>query len=339
MPFSDFQGLFPSLCRHLQQAKLSGRVGQAYLLRGDKPSFLEEFALSWVQLAACQHPTEAGLPCGHCKPCSLFEMQTYPEMRLVRPQSKSRQITIDAIRDFDHWLHLATTPGLLKIGIISEAECLGGDAQNAFLKTLEEPPPHTMLLLLTVNARRLLPTILSRCQILSLLRNKVDYEIADQKQLYTLLAPLRRQAGAALGMKTSAALAQLFSTLHQEAENMADELTDHAWDDIDDKQIVKQLQDELTARIEAEYIRRRESLLGGLQAWFLQRLLIASRVQPQLLPHQEMLPFSQELLEHPPTPEEAEQDIRHAEELLQCLRGNVDERLALDAFCLNVSLK
>ena len=339
MRLTEFSGMFPNLCHHLLEAKRHSRAGQSYLLRGDKADFIEEFALAWAQVAACQHPEPDGSPCGQCRPCTLLEQQQYPELRILRPQSKSRLITIAAIRDFEHWLSMATPPGLLKIGLIAEAECLGTDAQNAFLKTLEEPPPQSMLLLTTTNARRLLPTIISRCQTLSLLRNRTDYEIAERKQLYQLLAPLRRQAGAALGFRTSVALSQLLAGLRKEAEAMSDELRDHRWDGNDDKKIQKQLDEELTARIEAEYVRRRESLLGGLLAWFLQRMLIASGVRADLLPHQEMLPSSESLLANPPSPDEAEQDIRYAEKLIQCLRSNVDERLALDAFCLNVSLK
>ena len=120
---------------------------------------------------------------------------------------------------------------------------------------------------------------------------------------------------------------------------MAEDLRDKRWDSVDDPRLKKQLEDDLTARIEAEYVRMRESLLGAIQAWFLQRLLIASGVKRELLPHQELLPFSEELFTRPVPQEEADRDIVLAEELASCIRGNVDERLALDSFCLNVSAK
>ena len=204
MPLSDFKESFPLLCSRLEQAKRNGRTGQAYLFLGDDPVFLEKFALAWAQTAACTGDTPTGESCGHCHPCDLFQRNCYPECLFLRPQSKSRQITVEAMRQFEYDINLAATPGLLKIGIIVEAECLGEEAQNAFLKTLEEPPPNTLLLLLTVNSRKLLPTIRSRCQTISLLRNRQNYDLAAQKGLFTVLSKLKRGAGAGIGLKTSA---------------------------------------------------------------------------------------------------------------------------------------
>ena len=339
MPLADFYAEFPLLCHRLEQAKAHGRTGQAYLLMGDDAEFLLSFAKAWAMTAACQTPSPDGRACTTCKTCSWFLRDGYPEMRIIRPQSKSRTITVDAMRDFEHWIGLAATPGFLKVGIIMEAECLGDEAQNAFLKTLEEPPPDTMLLLLTVNARKLLPTIRSRCQTLSLLRNRADLSTALKKDLFATLKPLRRQAGAVIGLQTSAKIHQLFSELHKDAEAMADDLRDKRWDAVDDPKLKKQLEDDLLARIEAEYVRMRESLLCAIQAWYLQRLLISSGVRRELLPLQELLPFSDDVFANPPSQEEADHDIALAEELASCIRGNVDERLALDSFCLNVSVK
>ena len=318
MPLSDFKESFPLLCSRLEQAKRNGRTGQAYLFLGDDPVFLEKFALAWAQTAACTGDTPTGESCGHCHPCDLFQRNCYPECLFLRPQSKSRQITVEAMRQFEYDINLAATPGLLKIGIIVEAECLGEEAQNAFLKTLEEPPPNTLLLLLTVNSRKLLPTIRSRCQTISLLRNRQNYDLAAQKGLFTVLSKLKRGAGAGIGLKTSARITAMFAELHKDAEALAEETKDHRW---------------------AEYVRLRESMLSALTAWFLQRFLICQGVRKELLPHAEMLEAEEDIFTAPPKPEEAEEDIRLAEELTSCIKANVDERLALDAFCLTVSEK
>ena len=339
MPLSDFKEAFPLLCSRLEQAKRNGRTGQAYLFLGDDPVFLEKFAMAWAQTAACTGDTPTGESCGHCHPCDLFQRNCYPECLFLRPQSKSRQITVEAMRQFEYDINLASTPGLLKIGIIVEAECLGEEAQNAFLKTLEEPPPNTLLLLLTVNSRKLLPTIRSRCQTISLLRNRQNYDLAVQKGLFTVLSKLKRGAGAGIGLKTSARITAMFAELHKDAEALAEETKDHRWDDTEDARIKKQLEEEYIAKIEAEYVRLRESMLSALTAWFLQRFLICQGVRKDLLPHAEMLEAEEEIFTAPPKPEEAEEDIRLAEELTSCIKANVDERLALDAFCLTVSEK
>ena len=120
----------------------------------------------------------------------------------------------------------------------------GDEAQNAFLKTLEEPPRGTMLLLLTVNARRLLPTIRSRCQCMSLLRNRQDYSLALQEGLFAILANLRRQAGAKVGLLAAAQISQLFGKLYDLAEKQAEAERDPRWDDVENAQLRKQLAEE-----------------------------------------------------------------------------------------------
>ena len=134
----------------------------------------------------------------------------------------------------------------------------------------EEPPPNTLLLLLTVNSRKLLPTIRSRCQTISLLRNRQNYELAAQKGLFTVLSKLKRGAGAGIGLKTSARITAMFAELHKDAEALAEETKDHRWDDTEDARIKKQLEEEYVAKIEAEYVRLRESMLSALTAplWF-----------------------------------------------------------------------
>lgn len=84
-------------------------------------------------------------------------------VRILRPQMKSRRIGVNEIRDLEHTLHLSAPSGESKIGVIVDADRMNEQAANAFLKTLEEPPDKTLLLLLTSQPQRLLPTILSRC--------------------------------------------------------------------------------------------------------------------------------------------------------------------------------
>ena len=90
-------------------------------------------------------------------------------VRVVRPRMKSRRIGVEEIRNLEHTLQLAAPGGACKVGVITEADRMMDQAANAFLKTLEEPPNNTLLLLLTSNPQRLLPTILSRCVRIPLL--------------------------------------------------------------------------------------------------------------------------------------------------------------------------
>ncbi len=337
MPLTEFEAQHGHICRCLQQAKAAGRTGQAYLLVGDEADFLERFALAWAQTAACLGKAADGKACGQCQPCQMFARKHYPECFVIRPQSKSRQITVDAMRQFDHDMSLAAQPNRLKVGIVVEAECLGEEAQNAFLKTLEEPPRGTMLLLLTVNQRRLLPTIRSRCQIISLLRNQQDYSVAIQEGLFQQLARLHRRAGVKAGLQVAAAISQLFAKLHKLAEEEASHGETDEWDNVDNAQIKKQLAEEKMARVESEYVRLRNTMLDAMLAWFMQRFLIACGMAESLLPHPEIIGECRQLLDNPPTPMEAERDIVEVEDFVRCLKSYVEERMALDAMCLSIA--
>ena len=341
MSLSEFHSDFPLLCRCLEQTKLQQRTGQAYLLVGDDNQYLYAFAKAWAQTAACLNCTPSGAACGQCRPCQLFQSNSYNDCLEIAPQSKSRIITIEAIRNFDHQLSLKTRPDRLKIGLLRDAECLGPDAQNAFLKTLEEPPPHTMLLLLTTNARQLLPTIRSRCQTLLLLRNRRTYSPVITAELLPVLARMQRRAGVKIALEASASISNIFSRLHEEAEKLIADTWDPRWENAaaDNKKLLKELNELRQVKIESEYIRLREEFIDAMQSWFQQRYLIACGVTPELLPQPEFLPCAEPLLAKPPSPEEADQDVKHLAEFAKCLKANVEESLALDSLCLSICEK
>jgi len=336
MPLRDFDSVFPTLCRRLRQTKAKGRTGQAYLLSGDDIAFLEAFATAWAQVAACTDPLPDGEACGHCTCCTAFQHQAYPECYVLRPQSKSRRITVDDMHGFSDFLALSARPGYLKVGIIVEAECLVDAAQNAFLKTLEEPPANTLLLLLTLNPKLLLPTIRSRCQTLPLLRNRQDYAALKETGLFSHLARLYRRAGASQGVRAAAGISGILNTLHAMAVETVKAQHEDAWKDVDDAKVKKQLEEEQAARIEAEYIRLRNSVTGAIHTWFLQRFLLAAGADRSALPNPEMFDGVDMRLT---TPDECSQDVRHVEEFIRCLNANVAESLALDVMCLSISEK
>lgn len=337
----EFQQDFPLVCRCLEQAKLHQRVGQAYLLVGDDSEYLYGFARAWAQIAACRQTAPSGIACGQCRPCQLFQDRTYNDCLEIAPQSKSRIITIEAIRNFMLQLSLKARPDRLKIGLIQAAECLGPEAQNAFLKTLEEPPPQTLLLLLTANARLLLPTIRSRCQTLLLLRNRRCYPDTVTELLLPILARLQRQAGVKIALEASAGIGAAFKQLHHEAEKFVAENWDPRWENTaaDNKKLIRELTELREQKIESEYIRLREEFIEAMQSWFQQRYLIARGVGPELLPVPEFLLCAEQILRYPPSPDEADQDIRHLAEFAKCLKANVEESLALDTLCLKLCEK
>jgi DNA polymerase-3 subunit delta' len=132
----------------------------------------------------CLEPVDGGLPCGQCRACRLMAAQSHPDLRWVvpeadeaageesdRPASRtrrpSRDIRIEQVRSLQDWLSVGGHQGGWKIALICPAEAMNTATANALLKTLEEPPPQTLLLLVSHRPALLLPTVRSRCQRLA----------------------------------------------------------------------------------------------------------------------------------------------------------------------------
>ncbi len=341
MPLAEFQDQFPEVCQHLLQTKRKNRVGHSYLFIGDDSTLLEQFVAAWAQVCACQSPSANGDACGDCHTCKQLAAGHYPERYEIRPTSKSRRIVVDEVRNFEHQLGLATGKNQIKMGIIVDADCMGEEAQNAFLKTLEEPTAHTLLFLMTTQPRKLLPTIRSRCQLISLLRNRRSYDLALEFDVFRQLARLRCNAGAAVGLSVANQLCTVFDQLRERAELSVGEEHDQRWETVaaDDKSLQKRIEEQRKARIEAEYLRLREEIGDAIQTWFLQQCLIAAGADPALLPHPEFLQAAAAENHYRPSREDAEQNAVNAAELLRFLSARVQERLALEAFCLDVVAK
>jgi DNA polymerase-3 subunit delta' len=344
MPLREFDHDYAPLRKRLLQARRHNRVGHAYLFVGDNADFLERFGRAWIQVCACTSPAADGDACGECRDCRQIADRTYPELHELRPQSKSRLILVDEMRELEHQFQLTTRRGLLKAGLIIEADRLNEQAQNAFLKTLEEPPAHSMLVLLTTHPRALLPTIRSRCQTISLLQNRRDYEFPISRGLFEHLGRLRRNAGAAVALAVSHRIQDLLTDLRAMAEQTSDIPQNQegtAREEEQDPAFRKRLDEIRKARVQAEYLRLRAGLTEAIEAWFLQRSLAARGIADADLPHPELIKAAKlpaaVLTELPD--EEAEHDAREAGKLRQFLTTNLDERLAMDVFCLTVCKK
>lgn len=140
----------------LTRAQLDSRLGHAYLITGATGSGKRQLAADIFRLIN-RVPSD-----------SNDILATHPDAHTVEPESKSRRIVIDQIRELERALHMKPSRAEKKLGVIIEADRLQPQASNAFLKTLEEPPSNSMLLLLTSAPEMLLDTILSRCLILQL---------------------------------------------------------------------------------------------------------------------------------------------------------------------------
>lgn len=154
------------LVEHLQSAIAMGKVSHAYIFDGEKgagKNFLADIFASALQ---CESKEQK--PCGVCTSCKQAEGRNHPDIIRVTHE-KPNTISVDDIRQqLCSDVLIKPYKGPYKVYIVDEAEKLNVQAQNALLKTIEEPPAYAVILLLTTNAESFLPTILSRCVTLHL---------------------------------------------------------------------------------------------------------------------------------------------------------------------------
>jgi len=145
------------------RAALAGPRAPHALLIEEAPGAGGEWLAAWVaQLLLCQNRPAA--PCGRCAGCRRVLGRQHPDLNWLAPEEGSRQIRIEQVRELGAELALTSHGGGYKVGVLTPADWLNRFAANALLKTLEEPPPRTLLILVATQPSRLPPTVLSRCQ-------------------------------------------------------------------------------------------------------------------------------------------------------------------------------
>jgi DNA polymerase-3 subunit delta' len=174
--------MFPWLSS--QFAQLEARrpaLPHALLIHGRSGLGKTALAMAFAQRLLCEGTTTGGLGCGHCQACLWFVQGNHPDFRLIQPEAldeaapaeaeprrregeASRQIRIDQVREVQALLAIGTHRRGLRVVVIRPAEAMNPAASNALLKSLEEPPPNTVFLLVSSAPQRLLPTVRSRCQ-------------------------------------------------------------------------------------------------------------------------------------------------------------------------------
>lgn len=159
-PYPWQQHQWQQLCAQ----RMAGRVPHALMLNGPTGLGKREFARAFAQAALCEHPRENGQACGHCHACQLFAAGTHPDYTVVEPEAPGKAIRIDAVRGLIGFLNLTRSFADYKVAIIDPADALNVHAANALLKTLEEPPPGVLLMLVTSLPSSLPATVRSRCQ-------------------------------------------------------------------------------------------------------------------------------------------------------------------------------
>lgn len=169
-----------SLTVTLKNAIKSGRLAHAYLFCGPRGVGKTTCARIFAKTINCLSPLENGEACGECESCKAFnEQRSYNIHELDAASNNS----VEDIRALIDQVRIPPQIGAYKVFIIDEVHMLSQAAFNAFLKTLEEPPHHAIFILATTEKHKLLPTILSRCQIYDFSRMSVDNIVRHLKNV------------------------------------------------------------------------------------------------------------------------------------------------------------
>ncbi|MXX11619.1 MAG: DNA polymerase III subunit delta' [Nitrospira sp. SB0677_bin_15] len=166
MPFANVIGQ-EGPKRKIRTALAQQAIGHAYLFSGDDGIGKRLMALRFAQALSCETPPSSSQPdsCGHCRACEQIDSGTYPDLLVIEPEQDkvNPQIKIDRVREIERHVIYRPLLSARKICIIDDADRLNANAANAFLKTLEDPPEHSLFILVTSQPLRLLATVRSRC--------------------------------------------------------------------------------------------------------------------------------------------------------------------------------
>ena len=329
----------------LQRSLERGRLGHAYLFHGADMPELDTVARTLAKTVNCEQPPRrnaAGLAldsCDACLNCRKTDSESHPDVFWIRPESKSRVIRIEQIRDLLQTIYLKPTQAPFKVAILVAADRLNTQAANAFLKTLEEPPADSILILLSTEPQRLLETILSRCLRLSFSGEASrHHEPAFVEWLGRFGQLAAADERSLLGRYRLLSL--LLGELGELKENTETTLTERSplekYDDIESN-LKEKWEDELAAGIEAEYRRRRAEVLAGLQWWLRDVWLHTLKFGSDLLSYPNMADTAGRVAGRI-TPQQAMANLHSLEQTQQLLFSNVQEALALEVGLLKLKL-
>ena len=326
----------------LQRSLARGRLGHAYLFTGDSLEELELLAATLAKTLNCLQPVKtSGVAtdcCDECLNCRKVDHLNHGDVHWVRPESKSRVITIDQMRDLMQQIQLKPSEGGYKIAIIAGADRLNVQAANAFLKTLEEPPQKSVIILLSTEPSRILETILSRCLRLNFATGAARPLSAEQSYWLQQFS-----SAASTEQKSLFGRYRLLDSLLQRLNAIRDavEETLTARSPLEkyaeaDKDLREKWEDELKAAIEAEYRRQRADVLRLLQWWLRDVWLHTLAADGPLLQLPQVAGADE--VARRINPRLARENLDVLEQMQRLLHSNVQEALALEVGLLKLRL-
>ena len=220
-----------ALTTTLKNAVKSGKLAHAYLFCGPRGVGKTTCARIFAKAINCENPREDGEACNECESCKAFnEQRSYNIFELDAASNNS----VDNIKLLMEQTHIPPQIGKYKVFIIDEVHMLSSQAFNAFLKTLEEPPSHVIFILATTEKHKILPTILSRCQI-------YDFERMTVPNTIKHLAMVAEKEGIKYEEQALAIIAEKADGGMRDALSIFDQAASFCQGDITYKKVIEDL--------------------------------------------------------------------------------------------------
>ena len=306
------------ILEQLYHAIASNRVAGAYLFVGVANVGKETVALHFAKSINCLTSDEGA--CGTCLACRKADDGNHPDLQIIRPSGTF--IKIDQIRELQKRIIYRPLEGVRKVYILTEAEQMNLEAANCLLKTLEEPPADSVLILLTTNLDALLPTIRSRCQIIpfhplvvsELAGHLMERFNIDENQAFTVATT----AGGAVGKAL---------TMLQEGEGLDEEIPE-----------IMMASNRLDAFRIAEKWSQQPEALDHLVTWYRDLVLLHQGAPADLLTHVHHAEQLKQLAAHY-SRLQLQSAIKAIFETKAMLQRNVNATLALEVLALKLLRK
>jgi DNA polymerase-3 subunit delta' len=306
------------IIEQFQRTVASGRIAGAYLFVGPAGVGKETVARYFAQLIFCQQDAQPPTVCGTCLACRKVDSGNHPDLQFIRPDGSL--LKIGQIRELRRQVIYAPLEASRKVYILTDVDRMNPEAENCLLKTLEEPPAASVLILLTSNLQALLPTTRSRCQIL-------QFHPMPTQELATILADrysVAPEQATTLAITADGAIGKALTQLEK-----GDVLTEEVPE-------ILRVTDRLAAFRLAEHFKNNPEILGELVTWYRDLLFLQQGAPIELITHiysveelRAIVPYYSRL-----RIQQAIQTVFDTKSLLD--HTNTNATLALEVMCLKL---
>ena len=306
------------ITEQLQQTVASDRIAGAYLFVGPTGVGKETVARYFTQLIVCERNTQPPTACGTCLACRKVDSGNHPDLQFIRPEGSL--LKIGQIRELQKQIIYEPLEASRKVYILTDVERMNEEAENCLLKTLEEPPASSVLILLTSNIRALLPTTRSRCQILQF-HPMPTQELAEILVERFSVAP---EQATPLAITAEGVIGKALTQL-EKGDVLIEEVPE-----------ILKTTDQLAAFRLAEHIKDNPETLGELVTWYRDLLFLQQGAPTDLIIHiysveelQRIVPQYSRL-----RIQQAIQTVFDTKSLIE--NTNTNATLALEVMCLKL---